>query len=104
MLSEALRPYRYLWPWFELQTSPYWQAVDGKCAYIRPMPESVEALAADSRWPAFFPSPICYVTTADGTYVALEKVVGASRLFPKIKWKWIMIGHAGRVSFPPPPA
>jgi flavin reductase (DIM6/NTAB) family NADH-FMN oxidoreductase RutF len=42
------------------------------------MPESVEALAADSRWPAFFPSPICYVTTADGTHVALEKVVGAS--------------------------
>ena len=42
------------------------------------MPESAEALAADSRWPALFPSPICLVTVRDGNRVALEKVVGAS--------------------------
>jgi len=42
------------------------------------MPESVEELAADSRWPAMFPSPMCFVTTADGSGTALERVVGAS--------------------------
>ena len=42
------------------------------------MPETRDELAADSRWPSFFPSPICFVTTTDGRDTALEKVVGAS--------------------------
>jgi flavin reductase (DIM6/NTAB) family NADH-FMN oxidoreductase RutF len=42
------------------------------------MPESLEDLALDSRWPAFFPSAISLVTTCDGKHTALEKVVGAS--------------------------
>jgi flavin reductase (DIM6/NTAB) family NADH-FMN oxidoreductase RutF len=42
------------------------------------MPETEAELAADSRWPAFFPSPVSVVTTSDGSAVALEKVVGAS--------------------------
>ena len=42
------------------------------------MPEDLKDLAMDSRWPAFFPSPISLVTARDGTRVALEKVVGAS--------------------------
>ncbi len=42
------------------------------------MPERTEDLTADSRWPAFFPSPISIVTTADGDRVAVEKIVGAS--------------------------
>jgi flavin reductase (DIM6/NTAB) family NADH-FMN oxidoreductase RutF len=41
------------------------------------MPESLRELAADSRWPAFFPSPMSFVTTGDGSKIALEKVVGA---------------------------
>jgi flavin reductase (DIM6/NTAB) family NADH-FMN oxidoreductase RutF len=42
------------------------------------MPESQDELANDSRWPAFFPSPISLVTAGNGPKVALEKVVGAS--------------------------
>ena len=42
------------------------------------MPENRTEIALDSRWPAFFPSPICIVTTGDGRQMALEKVVGAS--------------------------
>jgi len=42
------------------------------------LPELPDELAVDSRWPALFPSPICLVTTGDGSTAALEKVVGAS--------------------------
>ena len=44
----------------------------------RQMPESLDDLREDSRWPAFFPSPLCLVTTGDGRRACLEKVVGAS--------------------------
>ena len=68
----------YLWPGSDLTESGLWQPVTGEKAYRREMPESLEQLAADSRWPAFFPSPISLVTTSDGSRTALEKVVGAS--------------------------
>jgi flavin reductase (DIM6/NTAB) family NADH-FMN oxidoreductase RutF len=42
------------------------------------MPESEAELAADSRWPALFPAPVCIVTTAAGEVTALEREVGAS--------------------------
>jgi len=42
------------------------------------MPESREELDCDSRWPAFFPSPICITTTSHGGVAHVEKVVGAS--------------------------
>ena len=42
------------------------------------LPEDTEILAKDSRWPAFFPAPMCFVTTAFEGNQALEKVVGAS--------------------------
>jgi flavin reductase (DIM6/NTAB) family NADH-FMN oxidoreductase RutF len=77
-MPKVIEQYRYLWPGFSLKDSSNWQAIDNKQAYIRELPESLEDLAIDSRWPAFFPSPICFVTTADGFQVALEKVVGAS--------------------------
>ncbi len=41
------------------------------------MPESREELAADSRWPAFFPSSICIATVCHDGVAHLEKVVGA---------------------------
>src|SRR5687767_3903584 len=41
----------------------------------RTLPETREELADDSRWPGFFPSPICLVTSAHGGVAALEKVV-----------------------------
>lgn len=70
--------YRYTWPQFDLSTSEHWQTTESGAAYIRNMPEHLDDLAKDSRWPAFFPSPMCFVTTTDGTHIALEKVVGAS--------------------------
>jgi flavin reductase (DIM6/NTAB) family NADH-FMN oxidoreductase RutF len=68
----------YLWPGSDLKKTGLWQPVPGEQAYRMEMPESAERLAVDSRWPAFFPSPISLVTTGDGNRAALEKVVGAS--------------------------
>jgi flavin reductase (DIM6/NTAB) family NADH-FMN oxidoreductase RutF len=38
--------------------------------------ETAASLAADSRWPAFFPSPIGLVTAGAGPHTVLERVVG----------------------------
>jgi flavin reductase (DIM6/NTAB) family NADH-FMN oxidoreductase RutF len=73
-----LKPYRYVWPTDDLNQSPHWQPGVGLGTWERELPESTDDLAADSRWPAFFPSPICLVTATDGRQTALEKVVGAS--------------------------
>ena len=70
--------YRYAWPQTDLAASEQWRLSDSGQVYTRSMPESREQLAQDSRWPAFFPSPICFVTTHDDSSIALEKVVGAS--------------------------
>ncbi|WP_026733397.1 flavin reductase [Fischerella sp. PCC 9605] len=77
-MPNVLEQYGYLWPRTSLQTLPNWQTIEDKRVFVRELPESLEELSLDSRWPGFFPSPICFVTTADGTQVALEKVVGAS--------------------------
>ncbi|HIK06626.1 MAG TPA: flavin reductase [Trichormus sp. M33_DOE_039] len=77
-MSNFLEQYRYLWPHTSLQNAPNWQVIEDKRIFLRNMPESLEEIALDSRWPGFFPSPICFVTTADGTQVGLEKVVGPS--------------------------
>src|SRR4029453_10804926 len=75
-LPSALEPYRYLWPREDLAGSG-WKR-NGGGAWERFLPESREALAADSRWPALFPSPVCLVTAAHGSTVVLERGVGAS--------------------------
>jgi flavin reductase (DIM6/NTAB) family NADH-FMN oxidoreductase RutF len=72
----ALAPYLYRWPRADLRASAGWNSIEGGQALVRELPENREDLAADSRWPAFFPSPICFVTTTDGLRVGLEKVVG----------------------------
>lgn len=77
-LPAPLTRYRYLWPRQELAGSSAWSVGGPGDALSRAMPESPEELALDSRWPALFPSPICLVTTSDGSSAALEKVVGAS--------------------------
>ncbi|RCJ23207.1 hypothetical protein A6S26_01225 [Nostoc sp. ATCC 43529] len=77
-MPNFLEQYRYLWPQTNLQTASNWRTAQNKQIYIRDLPESLEELSNDSRWPGFFPSPICLVTTADGSQVGLEKVVGAS--------------------------
>jgi flavin reductase (DIM6/NTAB) family NADH-FMN oxidoreductase RutF len=76
-LSEDLQAYRYLWPTSRLDQSADWRPEGGR-ALVRPLPEPIDQIAADSRWPGFFPSPICLVTTAAGSRTALERVVGAS--------------------------
>lgn len=47
-------------------------------AFERVLPESEGDIRHDSRWPAFFPSAMGFVSTGDGTSTALEKVVGAA--------------------------
>ena len=55
-LASALEPYRYLWPREDLTTAGWKRAPSG--GWERALPESRQALAADSRWPALFPSPV----------------------------------------------
>jgi flavin reductase (DIM6/NTAB) family NADH-FMN oxidoreductase RutF len=76
VLSQRLQPYRYVWPLSDLESDRRWSRVDG--GLIRELPEDPEEVARDSRWPSFFPSPTCFVTTGDGRVGALEKVVGPS--------------------------
>lgn len=78
MLSPGQADRRYAWPVDPLEGDPSWTlAADGR-SWSRAMPEPRSAIALDSRWPAFFPSPITLVTTGQGDSFALEKVVGAS--------------------------
>lgn len=73
----SVEPYTYTWPHAPLDDTSSWQA--GPPGFRqRAMPETAEDLAADSRWPGFFPSPLALVTTRDGDCLLLEKVVGAS--------------------------
>lgn len=75
-LMEKLKErYMSLWPNFDLQSSQDWKAVDGTRLLKRELPEDIDALAQDSRWPALFPSPMCIVTTNDGSVGVMEKVV-----------------------------
>jgi flavin reductase (DIM6/NTAB) family NADH-FMN oxidoreductase RutF len=68
---------RFLYPWpTQSAMSEHWRDSSLPGFIERDMPESRADLAKDSRWPAFFPSAICLVTTADGEVAALEKVVG----------------------------
>jgi flavin reductase (DIM6/NTAB) family NADH-FMN oxidoreductase RutF len=77
MSTSLLHKYKYHWPYFDPSIDPQWKK-NGHNTCVRQMPEDVHELALDSRWPGFFPSPICFVTTTDGNSQALEKVVGAS--------------------------
>lgn len=69
----SLAPFRYQWP---LSPSTPWE--DAGLFRTLTLPESRADLARDSRWPAFFPAPICLITTRSGKHIAIEKVVGAS--------------------------
>jgi flavin reductase (DIM6/NTAB) family NADH-FMN oxidoreductase RutF len=78
-LPQGLRSYEYAWPQGNLADNPHWRPADASgLAYERLMPEPVDDVANDSRWPAFFPSPISIVTARSGERVHIEKVVGAS--------------------------
>jgi hypothetical protein len=70
--------FSYSWPHPGALSSPAWQFNRSVGRLVRPMPESREELAADSRWPAFFPSSICLATVCHQGVARLEKVVGAT--------------------------
>jgi flavin reductase (DIM6/NTAB) family NADH-FMN oxidoreductase RutF len=55
-----------------------WQQDADRRLRVRCLAESEEGLRSDSRWPAFFPSSLCFISTSHGSKTALEKVVGAS--------------------------
>lgn len=76
-LDPALDAFRYTWPDPADGLRGWSQSSDGR-SWQRAMPESRDALAVDSRWPAFFPSSMCLITTAHGAESAIEVVVGAS--------------------------
>ena len=77
-----MTPYQYSWPQDDSEGSRSWTSDRRPANTVtfrtRQMPESLASLRLDSRWPAFFPSPMCLVTTGDGRQACLEKVVGAS--------------------------
>jgi len=77
MSSEKLENYKYNWPYFNPEEDTQWEK-NGHNSYVRQLPENREEIELDSRWPGFFPSPICFVTTTYGEITALEKVVGAT--------------------------
>lgn len=76
MLPKNLNRYQYSWPQEPVENDPRWES-HGDWR-TRNLPESDAELNLDSRWPAFFPAPMCIVTTGSGADTLLEKVVGAS--------------------------
>ena len=70
--------FRYTWPFRGAFDASAWRRTPDGSHRTRALPESREELEQDSRWPAFFPSPICITTTSHGGVAHVEKVVGAS--------------------------
>lgn len=77
-MKSQLEKYLYTWPYEELSSINGWRKSLHKGFLERTMPESVDKLSKDSRWPGFFPSAICFVTATNGLQTGLEKVVGAT--------------------------
>lgn len=67
----------YDWPRVPLDAQAGWND-ESYLFQSMHMPETLDALNEDSRWPAFFSSPICLVSTGHGDDALLEKVVGPS--------------------------
>jgi flavin reductase (DIM6/NTAB) family NADH-FMN oxidoreductase RutF len=78
IMQSLLEKYLYTWPHHDLTGDAEWKKSKYAGFMERLMPEKDENLAIDSRWPGFFPSAICFVTTTDGKVTGLEKVVGAT--------------------------
>lgn len=74
---ELMKSHSYQWPTVPLSKVPGWTILDDD--YLaRSMPESAKDLAIDSAWPAFFPAPVCLITTEADGQVLVEREVGAS--------------------------
>jgi flavin reductase (DIM6/NTAB) family NADH-FMN oxidoreductase RutF len=78
MRGNNLARYRYVWPFSDFADKSQWFPALDKRFYQRSMPEDDCELTADSRWPAFIPSPVCVATTRFGTDSAVERSVGAT--------------------------
>lgn len=77
-LLDQLERYKHVWPESPLSNDSTWRTDAAREYYYRDLPERSEDVLLDSRWPAFFPAPICIITTTDGTRTAMEREVGAS--------------------------
>jgi flavin reductase (DIM6/NTAB) family NADH-FMN oxidoreductase RutF len=64
----------YVWP--EAPLDRQFSRRPGSLFHSATAPETRSSIAADSRWPAFFPSPIGLLTSGRGSDAALERVVG----------------------------
>lgn len=71
-LSSDLKPFAYSWP--GPTDAGLWQDLGDH--WYRSLNESEDSLKNDSRWPAFFPSPIAIVTVKTPEGLQIEKVVG----------------------------
>lgn len=76
--ANAWDRYSYQWPRSDSFGAGLWRHDGSGDWWVRDLPESAEELKADSRWPGFFPSPMCVVTTYANGRSCLEKVVGPS--------------------------
>jgi flavin reductase (DIM6/NTAB) family NADH-FMN oxidoreductase RutF len=68
----------YQWPRPGDLDNPAWRSDPQDLFLRRRLPETDSEIDHDSRWPAFFPSPICLVTSQGKQGPVLEKVVGAT--------------------------
>lgn len=68
-------PPPYTWPDHRFDQLPHAPSFDGLFRTIA-LRESAASVAGDSRWPAFFPSPIGLLTTGTGSSAVIERVVG----------------------------
>ena len=76
--GDPISRYLFRWPAQNLSEDQGWKPGPQGQRLERPMPETDDEVAADSRWPAFFPSAISIVTTTDGNRTSMERVVGAN--------------------------
>lgn len=78
MFSDCRKNYAYTWPSEGSLSAADWQVLPEAPFRLRLMPESTTAIERDSRWPAFFPAPICIVSATIDGITHLERVVGPS--------------------------
>jgi len=69
--------FKYDWPDKNWPTNAWWPSAD-KQALVRDLCESAADIAADSRWPAFFPVSLSIATTSWRGDTAMERISGAS--------------------------
>ena len=68
----------YQWPAPGDLDGPAWRIDPQEHFLVRNLPETEAEISDDSRWPAFFPSPICLITSQGKHGPVLERVVGAT--------------------------